>query len=391
MTAKVERPGKPKLLFVVNVDWAFLSHRLPLALAARHRGWNVHIATQVGSARSQLERWGLKIHALDINRNRIDPFGIFKLLIQLWRVMRQEKPDVVHLVTLKPVLLGGVVARCAGVPSVVAAVPGLGYVFMASGVIAAARRWLVVLLYRVVFGHPGLTVIFQNEDDMKTLQELTQIEPARVRLIHGSGVDLQVHLPTPLPPGPTRFLLAARLVADKGVCEFVEAAKILIRQAHGAGATPPEFFLAGDVDPSSPTSLSVEQLASWEAEGAIHWLGHRDDVPELLQGVHAVVLPSYREGLPKILLEAAAAGRAVITTDVPGCRDAIEPGVTGLLVRVKDAESLAEAMRSLANDRPHCEWLGVQGRRLAEKRFSIEEVVSSHMRIYEQSIHPAGS
>jgi glycosyltransferase involved in cell wall biosynthesis len=220
------------------------------------------------------------------------------------------------LVTIKPVLMGGLVTRLAGVPAVVAAVPGLGFVFMARGAKAAVRRWLVGALYPVAFGHRNLTVIFQNLDDRATLTKLAHLPDSKVVMIRGSGVDLAQYGHTPLPLGVPVVLLAARLLADKGVREFVQAARLLKQQGVCA-----RFCLAGSVDPANPASLADKELTQWANEGVIELWGQRSDMPDVLRAAHLVVLPSYREGLPKVLLEAAACGRAVVTTDVPGCRD----------------------------------------------------------------------
>jgi glycosyltransferase involved in cell wall biosynthesis len=286
------------------------------------------------------------------------------------------------LVTIKPVLLGGLVARLAGVPAVVVAVSGLGFVFVAKGVKAIARRWLVGGLYRLVLGHQNLKVIFQNSDDRASLVKLAYIPNSKVELIRGSGVDLIQYSHTPLPPGLPVVLLAARLLADKGVREFVQAARLLKQRGSSA-----RFCLVGTVDPANPTSLTDAELSQWANEGVVELWGHRSDMPQVLAAAQVVALPSYYgEGLPKVLIEAAACGRAVVTTDHPGCRDAIDPGVSGVLVPVRDVAALANTLERLINDPVRCLTMGNAGRALAERAFDVQQVVSAHLCIYQELI-----
>lgn len=367
------------LMFVVNVDWFFLSHRLPIALAAQRQGYQVHIATGLTDKLEELQRHGLVVHPLALDRSSTGLANAWRTVVQLWQVFRAVRPDVVHLVTIKPVLLGGLVARLAGVPAVVAAVSGLGFVFMARGAKAAVRRWLVGGLYRVALGHRNLKVIFQNADDLRSLAKVAHLPAAKVAMIRGSGVDLARYAHVPLPGGVPVVLLAARLLADKGVLEFVQAARLL--KPRGCNA---RFVLVGTVDSANPTSFTDAEVSAWVHDGVVEWWGHRADMPQVLAAAHLVVLPSYREGLPKVLIEAAACGRAVVTTDVPGCRDAIDPGVTGVLVPMRDAVALADAMDALVNDPVRCQVMGDAGRALAETAFDIRQVVAAHLYIYQE-------
>jgi glycosyltransferase involved in cell wall biosynthesis len=367
------------LLFVVNVDWFFLSHRLPIALEAQQQGYSVHIATGLTDKLDELRRHDLVVHPLALDRSSTGLGNAWRTMVQLWQVFKVVRPDVVHLVTIKPVLLGGLVARLARVPAVVAAVSGLGFVFLADGANAMVRRWLVGALYRVALGHLNLRVIFQNPDDRASLSRLAHLPGSKIEMIRGSGVDLNQYAHTPLPPGVPVVVLAARLLADKGVREFVQAARLLRRQGVAA-----RFCLVGSVDPANPASLTDAELAQWASEGVVELWGQRSDMPEVLRAAHVVVLPSYREGLPKVLLEAAACGRAVVTTDVPGCRDAIDPDVTGVLVPVRNAAALADAIKGLINDPVRCQSMGDAGRALAESAFDVRQVVAAHLRIYQE-------
>lgn len=370
---------KPSLLFIVNVDWFFLSHRLPVALAARDAGFDVHVATTLTGPASTLENHGFTVHPLTIDRRSTGLLNTWTLWRDLVRLLRRVRPDITHLVTIKPVLIGGLAARWVGVPRVVAAISGLGFVFTARGLRARLRCALVSALYRIALARRGVRVIFQNGDDQALLQRHAGIADAQVVRIRGSGVDVSAWPVYPLPDGPPVVLMAARLLVDKGVHEFVDAAR---RLRGRAGA---RFVLAGDVDPGNPTSVEEGELTQWVHENLVEWWGHRNDMPSTLGNAHVVVLPSYREGLPKVLIEAAASARAVVTTDVPGCRDAVDAGKTALLVPARDGAALAAAIEQLLGDRARCESMGQAGRRLAEEAFDISRVIEQHLTIYRDT------
>lgn len=378
-----------KLLFVVNVDWFFQSHRLPIALAAMKAGYEVHLATGITVKRAELEAQGLTVHPLGLVRGGVGLVNALQTLRGLIRVVKNVQPDVMHLVTIKPVLLGGLVARWVRVPALVSAVSGLGYVFMASGLKARLLRRVVGFVYAMALGHKNQTVIFQNADDNATLAAATGLAQFKTKLIRGSGVDLACFSVQPLPEGPPVVMLAARLLADKGVREFVEAAAEVHKRyvTEGQGV---RFVLVGEPDEQNPASLQQAELDAWQAAGLVELWGHRSDMQAVLPCATVVVLPSYREGLPKVLIEAAACGRAVVTTDVPGCRDAIEPGVTGLLVPAKNAAALADTIVELLADTPRCLAMGAAGRRLAEQAFDVNSVAEQHLAIYADLLAKAG-
>jgi glycosyltransferase involved in cell wall biosynthesis len=373
----VEMP--PILMFIVNVDWFFISHRLPIALEAMSRGYVVHIATGITDRREELERHGLIVHPLALERGGLGVCNAWCATVELFRLFRAVRPNLVHLVTIKPVLLGGVISRLAGVPAVVAAISGLGYVFTARGFFAPLRRGLVEVFYRVALGHSNIRLIFQNKEDLRGLRSAVGVQDSKVSIIRGSGVDLSKYAPIPAPLGRPIVMMAARLIADKGVREFVNAASLL----KAAGCTA-RFVLVGTVDLANPTSFTQTEVDEWETLGTVECWGHRVDMHAVLSQARIVVLPSYREGLPKVLIEAAACARAVVTTDVPGCRDAIESGVTGLLVKARDASSLASAIQALLNDSSRCEAMGRAGRLLAEREFDVRSVVQTHLLIYRE-------
>lgn len=365
---------------IVNDPAFFISHRLAVAEGARKAGYKVHIASMNGDAVKAVEAKGFVHHVLPLSRSGSNPIRELIALFSIWRLLWRTRPDILHLVTIKPVIYGGIAARMAPVKGVVAAVSGLGFVFLLQGFRAALLRKVICFFYRCALGKKNLRVIFQNSDDRNLLTGLGVLEPAKVELIRGSGVDIDQYPYCPEPQAPIPIVcLAARLLRDKGVLEFVEAATIL--RARGVKA---RFQLIGAIDPGNPATITEAEVAVWREAGLIEILGHRNDIAALFASAHVVTLPSYREGLPKVLLEAAACGRAVVTTDVPGCRDAIDPDVTGLLVPVRNAVALADGLQLLISDAGLRQRMGAAGRILAEREFNLEKVVQQHLDIYSK-------
>jgi glycosyltransferase involved in cell wall biosynthesis len=368
-----------RLLFVVNNPAFFMSHRVPVALAAQQAGYEVHVATMDGPAVADIEALGMTHHALPMTRSGKHPLQEFGTLLALIRLFRRLRPQIVHLVTIKPVLYGGIAARLTRVPGMVAAISGLGFVFLSNSLKMKLVRAVVARLYRLALGHPNSRVIFQNASDRDLLKSLGAVRDAQVVMIRGAGVDLNAYRAQPEPPAPPVVVtMVARLLRDKGVQEFVQAARLLRERG-----LPVTMQLVGGVDAGNPASATQDDADAWQREGCVRALGERSDVAALYAASHIAVLPSYREGLPKSLIEAAACARAVVTTDVPGCRDAIEPGVTGLLVPVRDAQALADAIARLAEDPALRQSMGAAGRALAEREFNIERVARIHVEIYD--------
>lgn len=368
-----------RLMFVVNNPAFFMSHRVPVALAAQRAGYDVHVATMDGPAVADIQALGMTHHAIPMTRSGKHPLQELGTLLALVRLFRRVRPDVVHLVTIKPVLYGGIAARLARVRGMVAAISGLGFVFLSNSLKMRLVRSVVARLYRIALGHPNSRVIFQNANDRDLLKSLGAVRDEQVVMIRGAGVDLKAYraLPEPAAP-PVVVTMVARLLRDKGVQEFVQAAGILRQRG-----LPVTMQLVGGVDAGNPASATQSEVDAWQREGAVQALGERSDVAALYAASHIAVLPSYREGLPKSLIEAAACARAVVTTDVPGCRDAIEPGETGLLVPVRDAQALADAIARLAEDPALRQAMGAAGRALAEREFNIERVASIHVGLYD--------
>lgn len=375
-----------RLLYVVNNPAFFLSHRKPIAVAARDAGYEVHVATMAGASVADITALGLHHHEIPMSRSGKNPLQELATLFSLWRLYRSLRPEIVHAVTIKPVLYGGIAARLARVPSYVAAVSGLGFIFTRKRQGFDFLRWVTLMLYRQALGHGNSRVIFQNTSDRDVLLEAGAVRQQQVELIRGSGVDLSEFNITPEPEGPIVVVMAARLLADKGVREFVEAARIASTRTDGMC-----WVLAGSIDPGNPAGVSAQEIERWQQEGIVQYVGEQSDIAGLYARSHIVVLPSYREGLPRSLIEAAACGRAVVTTDVPGCRDAIEPGETGLLVPPRDAVALLSAVQRLADDATLRRQFGEEGRRLAERAFDIRQVVQRHLELYDTLVAASGA
>lgn len=339
----------------------------------------MHVAASSKKSVCPVSQYGFGFHPISLNRKAHSPLVELRTFLSILRLYRVVKPDIVHLVTIKPVLYGSIAARLMKVNNVVAAVSGLGTVFLADSFLKYIRRLFVVYLYKIGFAHRRCLVIFQNEDDKRLLENSGALQNCRSRLIRGSGVDLNMYSYIPEPSGVPVVTMVARLLRDKGVREFVDAARIL--KERGVSVT---FVLAGAPDDGNPTSVDSSELEKWRQDGLVDLLGHCTDIQGLYSKSNIACLPSYREGLPKSLVEAAACGRAVVTTDVPGCRDAIVPDVTGVLVPPRDANALADAIHLLVESPEVRMAMGKAGRALAEEEFGIDRIVDQHMAIYKE-------
>ena len=373
---KMEMHGT--LLFIVNVDWFFISHRLPIALETLNKGLDVHVACADTGKHDYLRALGFKVHELPLSRSGAGVLSEGRAFKSIYNLIQSIKPRIVHLVTIKPVLYGGIACRFLNVPKVVASISGLGYVFTDSRPTVRALRFVLTLFYRFALNKKNVAVIFQNTRDRDLFKSKKIVESTQINMIRGSGASLEDCSVLPQPDGPVVFMFLARLLKDKGLVDFVEAAKLVLNNGVAA-----RFVVVGNLDPENPNAVSAEELQSWVDDGVIEYWGFTDNAPRTISKSHVMVLPSfYAEGLPKSLIEAAACGRAVITTDMPGCRDAIELDVTGLLVPAKNPARLAEAMEYLADAPSVRERMGREGRRLAEEVFDINSVVQKHLEIY---------
>lgn len=375
------RPGpRRRVLYVVNVSWFFLSHRLRLAVAARDAGYEVHVATRVTTSADaeRIRAAGLLLHDAPIGRADTGPVYDLRSFCYLLGLFRHLRPDLVHLVTMKPVVYGGIAARLTRVPGVIVAIAGLGTGFAAGGGRRAVRRAVLGTLLRLAIRRKGSRVIFQNREDLGHLVDRGIVAASAATLIPGSGVDPDEFRCIDPPPPPLRVVLPARMLRDKGILVFVAAARQLATAFPGA-----RFLLAGDVDPANPASLTRAELESIARDGTVEWLGQVADMPALLASCHVVCLPTwYGEGVPKALIEGAAAGRPLVTTDIPGCRDICADGVNGYLVPPRDPTALATALRRLLEDDALRESMGRAGRERALCRFGIDAVLEATLALY---------
>lgn len=368
-----------RLLYVVNDGSFFSSHRLPVALAARDAGFEVTIAAPETPEATAWRDLGLAHAVVPFRRGSQNPFRDVASVTALLRTLAAVQPDLIHNVTLKPILYGSYAARLRRIPAVVNAVSGLGYLFIRRGTVAETKRAVIGWAWREAFRHPNSWAIVQNPSDRALIEDTADVPSARVRLIPGSGVDVRAFTPTS-EPAETAVLLPARMLGDKGVREFVGAARIL-----RASRPRTRFVLAGGLDPANPTAIPFAEIERWQAEGAVEWLGHVSDMAPLFATATLVVLPSYREGLPKSLIEAAAAGRPIVTTDVPGCRDVVRDGVNGRLVPPRETDSLARAISELLDDAAVRLTMGERGRARAVTEFALDRVVKATLEVYDDA------
>ncbi len=372
---------RPKLLFLITEDWYFWSHRLPIARAARDQGFTVIIGTHVQDHGELIRQEGFTLIPIRLRRRSKNPLQELLSLIELIGIYQREKPQIVHHVAMKPVLYGSIAARLAGVPSVVNALAGLGYVFIPTRKLAILLRSVIKPLLRAILNTPGGSLILQNPDDCSLFFEQGLCGKNQIIMIRGSGVDTKQFAPQPEPDGVPVVMLASRMLWDKGVGEFVNAVKKL-----RAGNVRARFVLVGRIDEDNPASIPVPVLNEWHNSGVIEWWGNQENMPEVFAQAHVVTLPSYREGLPKVLLEAAACGRPLVATDVPGCREIVRNGDNGFLVPLRDVGALADALLRLIADRNLRQKMGARGRQIALRDFSEETVVSATMAVYRQSL-----
>jgi len=392
--AQTSQEHKPKLLYLVTEDWSFLSHRLPMARAAQAAGFEVVVVARCDKAVDKIQAEGFRLIDLPWKRGGMNPLQEIREIIRIYKIYRREAPAIVHHVALKPALHGSLAAWAAKVPSVINALTGLGFIFIGQTAKARLLRAVITPLLRWLLNRPNSFLLMQNEDDGETLKTCGILsQKTEITLIRGSGVDIQHFTPAshelsphePSQDSPKDDIIEAALVArmlwDKGIGEAVEAARLL-----KARKLPFRLRLVGPIDPENGAAITEHQIQEWVAAGLVLWDGPRQDIATLWQHTAIALLPSYREGLPKALLEAAACGRPMVATDVPGCRDICRDGRSGLLVPLKDAEALANALETLITNPSLRHKFGAGARELVETRFSDKIIAQQISHLYAQAL-----
>jgi glycosyltransferase involved in cell wall biosynthesis len=369
------------IVLYANTEWYLYNFRLSLAHALREAGHELLLLSPDGPYGQKLRSLGFDWRPVPMDRRSLNPLREARLLWHLARLFWRERPALVHGFTIKCAVYGSLAARLVGVQARINAVAGMGYVFVNDSLKARALRPIVRTLLKLALGGRNARLILQNPDDVLLFQQTGLVDASHVRLIPGSGVDCARFNAGPKPVfcERLRVLLPARLLWDKGVSEYVQAAK----QLSGEGRSI-QFLLAGDPDPGNPAAVPEATIKEWVREGLLEWLGHVEDMPALFRSVDVVALPSYREGLPKGLIEAGACGCALVTTDAPGCREVVEDGVDGLLVPPRDAGALALALARLDDDQALRARLGLAARRKALSRFDERIVIRDTLSVYRE-------
>ena len=373
---------KQRLLFIVNEDWAFVSHFIERAVAAKEHGYDVAVVAHCANHRSIIESAGLTVFEHGMSRSGTNPFREIASVANLIKVIRNYRPTLIHLIALKPIVLGSCASIFYRKAQIICAPIGMGYLFSSDDSRARRLRPIVNGALRIALKQSRVAIIIENQDDMDTLKQGNFVQNNQIYLIKGAGVNLNTYRATSETDDHLVVSLFARMLRDKGVTEFVQAATTIKQSRPDI-----QFQLIGGLDDGNPAALSSQQMEDWVAEGSVSWLGQRSDVPELLSKSNIVVLPSYREGLPKVLIEAAAAQRAVIATDVVGCREAVTDGLNGLMIEPRNSHALTDAIMRLVTDHDLRHKLAQAGRFRAENEFSSEIINTQPLAVYEQVLN----
>jgi glycosyltransferase involved in cell wall biosynthesis len=373
---------RKKLIYFITEDWVFCTHRLPLAVAAKNAGYDVAVVTNVSTYADRIAQTGIRLIPFNLDRGSMNPIKAIALIVRLARIYRQEKPDLVHHVAIKPILYGSIAARLAGVPHVVNAITGMGYIFTSKHLKARLLRPFINVAFRLVLNRKTSRLIMQNDEDRQALVKTGIVKRNRTALIRGAGVNTREFAfstePETLPP---IIIVPARVLKDKGGAEFVQAARILKERGIDA-----RFVLAGATDEHNHAAVGLDELKGWVDSGIVEWWGRKENMPEVLAHCHIVCLPSYREGLPKALLEAASCGRPIVTTDTVGCREVVREGENGFLVPLYSTVELADALQKLIESPELRRRMGAKGREIAVKEFAVEKVIAETPAVYNELV-----
>ncbi len=374
-----------KVLFTVNFDGFFLSHRLPIALEAKKRGYDVIILCENTGKADKIIEQGFQYIALPFNREKkVNILREIKYVFFLYKQYKKIKPDIIHQISIKPVIYGSLVVKLLHKKiAIINAFSGMGYLFTGSR--KKISEIFLTPFFRFIFKQRRLKIILQNNDDFKFFLQKRIAKKSQLELIRGSGVDLDEFAFCPVPSineNKLRIIFPARMLRDKGVFEFYYAAR-LIKKTHPHFV----FTLCGNIDKANPTSLSIEQLKKWNSEGFVTWIGFQKNMAKIIANHNIVILPSYREGLPKSLIEACAIGRPIITTDTNGCRECVIHNYNGFLVPVKDHLKIVEAINNFIQNPNLLKKFSSNSRLLAEAEFDIKIVLIKTMNIYNKLLN----
>ncbi len=367
-----------KIILAVNTLGSFISHRRGLYLKLREsHDVQVILPDSEDPTAALKEIPSPSLLGIPMTRKGINPLAELRAIVAYYRLYSENKPDLVHHFTIKPVIYGSLAARLAGVPKIVNSITGLGFVFTSNSLKAKVLGVLVKNLYRFCFASSRVRVIFQNEDDRSFFIRHHIIRQDRCFLVQGSGVDIYKFTPSTVHNSIPKILLASRLLIEKGIFEFMDAIQILKQKDLKF-----EAVIAGDIDPGNPGSISESQINEWKHSNIANFLGFQKEMVSILKSADIACLPSYREGLPMALLEAMAAGKPIVTSNAPGCRATVKEGSNGFLVPIKNAQALADALEKLISNSELCKKMGQESRKMAVELFSTEKITAEIMKVY---------
>ena len=373
-----------KLLFNITEDWFFCSHFLERALAAKRAGYSIIVLSRISLNKDFLDNYGIKFISVPFNRKSTNPFYEFCVLIRIILIYKRVRPDIVHHIAAKPIIYGSIAARICRIKSVINAPVGMGFVFTSETIKAKFLRPLLKILFKFfINSHNGINkrnkVIFENYDDLNYFVKLGALDPKNACVIQGAGVKIKQNYKPQKSKKILTIALVARMLKDKGINEFVEAARIINREKKLGN-----FLLVGDIDSGNPSSLKRQTLAKWNKDKVIEWVGWIDNVGDILKRTDILCLPSYREGLPKALIEGAAYGLPIVTTDTVGCKDVVEDGVNGFLVPIKNVEQLSERILKLIQNKNLRDRMGLESFKIASSKFSSTIINSQTLDVYNE-------
>ena len=380
-----QKPKRKNILYLITEDWFFHSHFLERALAAKKEGFQITVCTNQNKHKELIESYGFNFIKVKFNRRSMNPFYELKILKDIYFIYKKLNPDIVHHIAAKPIIYGSIAAKFNDIKSVINAPTGLGYVFSSNSVKAIMLRPILKYFYKLMLNsHKGINlknkVIFENYDDLKYFYNLKAINKKDSCVIRGAGIKIKKRLLSKKIKNKKPVItLLARMLKDKGIYEFIEAVKKLKEKNIRAS-----FLLAGDIDPKNPSSINIKHLRKWDRDNIVNWLGWVDNVDELLLKTDILCLPSYREGLPKALLEGAALGIPIVTTNAVGCRDVVKDGINGYLVPIKDSDKLAVALEKLIKNKEKREKMGKESLKIVKENFASSIIIDKTIKIYKE-------